>query len=91
MTTTTNGLSEICSQLTEARRWCRTNPARVLAIADECKQRILKARFAGLAMPDCLDRIYGNLLAGCEACKDNPRVLEGYIDGALFELSGKGE
>lgn len=92
MTTLDATLAEVRDQLKEARRYTRE-------YLPSCRVRILEAlrgmdkwiRCNRGIQPDSrigqIEASSRNLTIGLEYIQADPAVLEGYIDGAVFELS----
>jgi hypothetical protein len=75
------------SELSEARRYVRRQPADADAQIERFRFKLAGAVALDSSLEELRDRLTANLVAG-QACKTAaPHVLEGYVDGALWELS----
>lgn len=92
--TATDELIEIADRLKEARRYVRTNVPATREMIAACIDRI-KFHYTmfdkDVIVRPRIYRAVHNLDVGLEYIQVCPQVLEGYIDGAAFELRLRGE
>lgn len=87
-------IDDLRSELAEARRYVRTQPSEAGALLARCHDLLFEiysasddSDFGGSGIEAITDRLMDNLRAGRKARCASPNILEGYIDGALWEMA----